>query len=111
MCELKYRNLFVETGKTRKEVSKKLEEIWSVFFYGREEERLYYPVGRDMGYIEDTGNHDVRTEGMSYGMMICVQMDRRRMERNILPWHYCLLLTGGETEKESTTIPFRHRKY
>lgn len=32
MCELKYRNLFVETGKTREEVSKKLEEIWSVFF-------------------------------------------------------------------------------
>ncbi len=26
-----------------------------------------------MAYLEDTGNHDVRTEGMSYGMMICVQ--------------------------------------
>ena len=30
-----------------------------------------------MAYIEDTGNHDARTEGMSYGMMMCVQMDRK----------------------------------
>ena len=28
---------------------------------------------REMAYLEDTGNHDVRTEGMSYGMMMCVQ--------------------------------------
>ena len=28
-----------------------------------------------MGYFEDTGNNDARTEGMSYGMMMCVQMD------------------------------------
>ena len=26
---------------------------------------------------EDTGNHDVRTEGMSYGMMVCVQLDKK----------------------------------
>ena len=31
-----------------------------------------------MGYMEDTGNHDVRTEGMSYGMMVCVQMNRKK---------------------------------
>ena len=28
-----------------------------------------------MGYFEDTGNHDARTEGTSYGMMMCVQLD------------------------------------
>ena len=27
-----------------------------------------------MGYLEDTGNNDARTEGMSYGMMMCVQL-------------------------------------
>ncbi len=31
-----------------------------------------------MAYIEDTGNHDVRTEGMSYGMMMCVQTDHKK---------------------------------
>ena len=45
--------------------------------YGPEDVRLYHPAGEDMGYLEDTGNHDVRTEGMSYGMMFCVQLDRR----------------------------------
>ena len=52
-------------------------EIFQTIFYGAEGERVYTPVGEDMGYIEDTGNHDVRTEGMSYGMMMCVQMDRK----------------------------------
>lgn len=40
-------------------------------FYGSDEERIYHPVGEDMAYIVDTGNIDVRTEGMSYGMMMC----------------------------------------
>jgi oligosaccharide reducing-end xylanase len=30
-----------------------------------------------MGYMMDTGNNDARTEGMSYGMMMAVQMDRK----------------------------------
>ncbi len=30
-----------------------------------------------MAYIEDTGNNDARTEGMSYGMMLCVQLDMK----------------------------------
>ena len=30
-----------------------------------------------MGYIMDAGNHDVCTAGMSYGMMMCVQMNRK----------------------------------
>lgn len=30
-----------------------------------------------MGYIEDILNNDVRTEGMSYGMMIAVQLDKK----------------------------------
>lgn len=37
----------------------------------------YHPVGEDMGCLEDPGNHDVRTEGMSYGMMMCVQLDMK----------------------------------
>ena len=40
-----YRNLFAECGKTEKEISQRLEEIWNVFFYGSEEERIYHPVG------------------------------------------------------------------
>lgn len=39
-----------------------------------------------MAYIEDTGNHDVRTEGMSYGMMACVQMNRREEFDRLWKW-------------------------
>lgn len=99
MSGLKYRNLFVEIGKTREEVTKRLEEIWSIFFYGEEEERLYHPVGCDMGYIEDTGNHDVRTEGMSYGMMICVQMDQQEEFDRLWKW-VCTYMWMKEGENE-----------
>ena len=39
-----------------------------------------------MAYIEDTGNHDARTEGMSYGMMMCVQMDRKEEFDRLWKW-------------------------
>ena len=65
---------------------KRLEEIWQTMFYGPEEERIYHPVGEDMGYIEDTGNHDARTEGMSYGMMACVQLDHKEEFDRIWKW-------------------------
>lgn len=83
-----YRNLFAESGKTEEEINQRLEEIWNTFFYGNEEERIYHPVGDDMGYLEDTGNHDARTEGMSYGMMICVQLDKKEEFDRIWKWAY-----------------------
>lgn len=73
----KYRNIFAEIGKSEEEIQKKIQDAVKVFFYGSEEERIYHPVGEDMGYLEDTGNHDARTEGMSYGMMMCVQLDMK----------------------------------
>jgi oligosaccharide reducing-end xylanase len=39
---------------------------------------VYYTVGEDMAYVEDIGNADVRTKGMSYGMMIAVQLDKKK---------------------------------
>lgn len=94
-----YRNLFAECGKTEKEINERLEEIWNVFFYGSEEERIYHPVGTDMGYLEDTGNHDARTEGMSYGMMICVQLDRKEEFDRIWKWA-CTYMWMDEGENE-----------
>ncbi|MBP5732959.1 MAG: xylanase, partial [Lachnospiraceae bacterium] len=65
MQKMAYRNVFAEIGKTEKEVKDRLEEIKQEFFYGPD--KVYFQVGDDMGYLEDTGNHDARTEGMSYG--------------------------------------------
>ena len=39
-----------------------------------------------MGYLVDTGNIDARTEGMSYGMMMCVQMDMKKEFDAIWKW-------------------------
>ena len=71
-----YRNVLKEIGKTDEEITRRLSEVWDTFFYD-EEERIFHTAGDDMGYLEDTGNHDARTEGMSYGMMMCVQMDKK----------------------------------
>lgn len=95
-----YRNLFTELGiASLEEVSNRLNEIWNFFFYGKEEERVYHPVGDDMAYIEDTGNHDARTEGMSYGMMICVQMDKQEEFNRLWKWAYTYMwMDEGENE-------------
>ena len=81
-----YKNVFKEYGYKQEEIDRKVEEAFQTLFYGSEEERIYHPVGTDMGYIEDTGNTDVRTEGMSYGMMMCVQMDKKEEFDRIWKW-------------------------
>lgn len=81
-----YRNVFLENGYSKEEIDRKVEETFQAMFYGPEDVRIYHPAGPDMGYIEDTGNHDARTEGMSYGMMMCVQMDKKEEFDRIWKW-------------------------
>lgn len=71
----KYRNLFAEAGISQEEIDCKIKECFNTVFYGNNDEKFFHKVGDDMGYFEDTGNNDARTEGMSYGMMMCVQMN------------------------------------
>ncbi len=72
----KYCNMFFEVGYTEDEIDNRVEETFEEIFYGKN--RFFFWVDDEMGYMEDTGNHDARTEGMSYGMMICVQMNRKK---------------------------------
>lgn len=81
-----YRNVFEEIGYSKEEIEKRLWEIRDTYFYGGEDERVYYPVGDDMAYIMDTGNNDARTEGMSYGMMICVQLNMKEEFDRLWKW-------------------------
>ena len=81
-----YRNVFAEIGIEQAQIKARLEEIRDFYFYGKEDERVYYPVGDDMAYIMDTGNNDARTEGMSYGMMICVQLDMHEEFDRLWKW-------------------------
>ncbi|KFN09053.1 glycosyl hydrolase family 8 [Paenibacillus macerans] len=72
-----YRNLFKELGYPKADIEARLERTWTDLFYGDPDVRIYYQLGDDKGYILDTGNLDVRTEGMSYGMMMAVQMNKK----------------------------------
>lgn len=81
-----YRNIFAEIGKSEEEIQKKIEDTVHTFFYGSEDERIYHETKDGMGYLEDTGNNDARTEGMSYGMMMCVQLDMKEEFDRIWKW-------------------------
>lgn len=83
-----YRNLFREyLGKSDAEINAKVEAAFQQLFYGDENsQRLYYPVPGDMAYVPDINNNDVRSEGLSYGMMIAVQLNRQK-EFNAI-WKY-----------------------
>ena len=81
-----YRNMFKELGYSDAEIDKKVESAWQKLFYGTDEERIYYPVGDDMAYIYTADTDDVRSEGMSYGMMICVQMDKQEEFNRLWKW-------------------------
>lgn len=83
-----YRNLFEEyLGKSDEEIQAKIDAAWEQLIYGNDDsERVYYPVGEDMAYIADIGNGDVRSEGMSYGMMIAVQLDKKEEFDRIWKW-------------------------
>ncbi len=81
-------------GKSEAEVQARIDSMWTHFFtpgdiskYDADGEKsVYYEVGDSMGIIVDTGSNDVRTEGMSYGMMISVQLDKREVFDKLWRW-------------------------
>ncbi|MDF2593468.1 MAG: glycoside hydrolase family 8, partial [Clostridia bacterium] len=72
----KYTNLFAEIGISQDRIDERIKDTFNTIFFDPEE-KIYFEMGKDMGYMLDTGNNDARTEGMSYGMMMAVQMDRK----------------------------------
>lgn len=74
-----YQNLFTELlSKNSLVVKARIKSVYNQLFYGDSKlQRLYYPVKPDMAYIKDTLHNDVRSEGMSYGLMITVQLDKK----------------------------------
>lgn len=93
-----YRNLFSELGYSSAEVEARVQATYDQLFHSTDtaNEALFIPVGNDMAYIWDVGNNDVRSEGMSYGMMMAVQMDRKDDFDKLWKWAhtYSLNKTG-----------------
>lgn len=83
---MEFRNVFKEFGYSEAEIKDRLQDTFNTVFYGGEGVAIYYEAGDDMGYLTDTGNNDVRTEGQSYGMMMCVQLDKKAEFDRIWKW-------------------------
>lgn len=82
-----YPNALAEIGIAQADIDARIEATFQQLFYGNDDtQRVYYPVGDDMAYILDVANNDVRSEGMSYGMMIAVQMDKQEEFDRIWKW-------------------------
>jgi len=90
----KYRNLFLEAGYSQEAIDARLAKAYHDLF--ESPNKVYFEVGDSMGYVSDLKNHDVRTEGVSYGMMVAVQLNKKEVFDRIWRWskHY-LQHNGG----------------
>jgi oligosaccharide reducing-end xylanase len=71
----KYHNVFLENGYKQADIDEKVAKTYQDLFEGPN--KIYFELGDTMGYVSDIKNHDARTEGLSYGMMIAVQLDKK----------------------------------
>lgn len=86
-----YPNLFAEAGYAPAEIRARVGSAFAQLFHGDpDEEAIYYEDGANddgpLAYVLDVNSEDVRSEGMSYGMMIAVQLDRKREFDAIWNW-------------------------
>ncbi len=95
-----YRNLFTEAGYSQEAIQQKIESVFNHLFYGdKETEAVYYEAGENengkLAYIYDVNNRDVRSEGMSYGMMIAVQLDKKEIFDALWNWSKTYMYHGN----------------
>jgi oligosaccharide reducing-end xylanase len=83
-----YANLFVSlSGHTQAETDAKLSKAWSQLFSPSASSTIFYNgPGSDESYVQDVYSGDVRTEGMSYGMMIALQLDHQTEFDRLWTW-------------------------
>ncbi|HEX2396250.1 MAG TPA: glycosyl hydrolase family 8 [Bacteroidales bacterium] len=104
-----YRNLFLENGHSREEITNKLNAAFHQLFHGDSSQRIYFESGNNrngaLAYLCDVLHNDVRSEGMSYGMMICVQMDKKA-EFDAL-WNWALTYMYNHSENHPASGYFK----
>jgi len=76
-----YRNLFEENGHSKKAINNKIDSAFTQLFYGTTLQKIYFTDEKNTNgktaYVLDVFNKDIRSEGISYGMMITVQLDKK----------------------------------
>ena len=98
----KYENLFLTLlGLNQFDVNEKINNAYNQLFYGDDaNQRVYYPVHPDMAYIKDILHNDVRSDGMSYGMMIAVQLNRQEEFNRLWNWAKTYMQHKDEQSKD-----------
>ncbi len=80
----KYPNLFAEAGYAQKDIDAKLKKAYNDLFEGPN--RIYFEVEDSLAYVSDIKNNDARTEGLSYGLMVAVQLDKKEVFDKLWRW-------------------------
>jgi oligosaccharide reducing-end xylanase len=80
----RYRNVFLDAGYKQGDIDAKLAKAYHDVFEGPD--RVYFEVGDSMAYVSDLKNHDARTEGLSYGLMVAVQLNKKDVFDRLWRW-------------------------
>ncbi|MBO0356762.1 glycoside hydrolase [Hymenobacter sp. BT186] len=80
----KYPNLLREAGYRQADIDRKVAQAYHDVFEGPS--KVYFAVGDSMAYVSDVKNEDARTEGMSYGMMVAVQLNKKEVFDRLWRW-------------------------
>ena len=79
-----YPNVFKEAGYSQADIDAKVDKAYHDLFEGPN--KVYFEMGDSMAYVSDIKNRDARTEGLSYGMMIAVQLNKKDVFDRIWRW-------------------------
>ncbi|HXR46713.1 MAG TPA: glycosyl hydrolase family 8 [Candidatus Limnocylindrales bacterium] len=98
-----YRNLFAEDGHPSQEIQNKIDSAFQQLFHGDPAtQAVFYEAGTNangpLACVTDVKHHDVRTEGLSYGMMIAVQMSKKAEFDAIWNWSKTYLYHDSPTD-------------
>jgi oligosaccharide reducing-end xylanase len=88
----KYRNLFAENGYNEKDITTKIYAAYQQLFHGDTSQTIYFEAGKNengpLAYVSDVPHNDIRSEGMSYGMIISVELNKKADFDAI--WNYAM---------------------
>lgn len=97
-----YPNLFRSLGHPTPAVQSKIAMAFMQLFHGDPAtQALYFADGQNRhgakAYILDVNNNDVRSEGMSYGMMIALQLNKKAEFDALWNWAYSHMYQADPT--------------
>ena len=98
-----YRNMFAEAGYAQSAIDAKLDAAFDQLYFRGDgaSQRIYFEVpAENASYVTDAKNHDVRTEGMGYGMMAMLQRGNRTTFDMLWRWVRLHMFHGDEADPD-----------